>query len=360
MAGRLTDWMHTMSTNLQIVNTVSLDAGMVLASPHVVDEQSLSDAVATVEADGGLTISAVRYDSDGNAHVEMIGAEESETYARTYPVGTYVRILVDDCRICGTPGTPVGLVCDGCAGRAALAGIEQAAEAAANLLDDAHIEENTFDCDSCGALFYDDPTEINEGLCDGCRAVDPVETVVATLATGTATTGGATYWPGEQADHGFLVGMPDRGRTIDHITYYGADDLGAPTKSLVAHWVRRALRDWGTHAGATLGAWIDGSGTLYLDVCQHYASERDAMIACQNRGELAYWDLTNDREVQADGSVAAADLVAGDLLQSGATVERVERFDGHDETDHTVRVWLRSVDRPLSLTPATPCARSVA
>lgn len=102
------------------------------------------------------------------------------------------------------------------------------------------------------------------------------------------TDGGASEWLGEQADHGFLVGLPGRG-----CIFTRAERQRDPDAVLrqAAVWVKGT----GTVEGAaTRGSWLDAeTGTLYLDLSSHHADFSEALNALHVRGELALWDVAD-------------------------------------------------------------------
>lgn len=49
----------------------------------------------------------------------------------------------------------------------------------------------------------------------------------------------------------------------------------------------------------TVGSWVDTeTGKVYLDVCDRFTDEEEAKRACLERGELAYYNLSEGREVR--------------------------------------------------------------
>lgn len=46
------------------------------------------------------------------------------------------------------------------------------------------------------------------------------------------------------------------------------------------------------------GVWTDSDGTVYIDYVEHVGSLSVALSKARERGELAVWDLRNEREIR--------------------------------------------------------------
>ena len=115
-------------------------------------------------------------------------------------------------------------------------------------------------------------------------------------------------------------GQPYRGDgLIVALPEYGASIPGAVLRSLkreqvewlVGCWVEgRAPEVIGTYLRPRyFGAWIDGEGTLWVDVVEAYSSEdRDlAVIAGHARNQVAIWDSGRQVEIPTGGTGAVTE-----------------------------------------------------
>lgn len=64
--------------------------------------------------------------------------------------------------------------------------------------------------------------------------------------------------------------------------------------------VRELLESFLYHVEAVyVGWWTDAkTGKLYVDVVNHLVSLSDARLVAADRGEIAFWDIENDREIR--------------------------------------------------------------
>jgi len=112
-------------------------------------------------------------------------------------------------------------------------------------------------------------------------------------------------------DGGFSVSMT--GQTVPSTGYmvggyansliFGRDVLepnhNVTAYQLISQYVGKHFRLLTSDTITFLGGWIDEDTDLvYIDISQHFTEKGQALAAAHYHGELAIWDLENEREIR--------------------------------------------------------------
>lgn len=85
--------------------------------------------------------------------------------------------------------------------------------------------------------------------------------------------------------YGYIVGIQNVATIEDHPLY---------VDKLIE--IRIRIRTIPAHK--LFGVWTDSDGTVYIDYVEHVDTLSAALSKARERGELAIWDLRNEREIR--------------------------------------------------------------